>query len=266
MHITFPNLVRPKKAAKRLRALTADISLSKCQAAIAAACGYRDWHDLETCGVGEGSPLDQNLTLAELGDRCVFQAESIARILEVYYGDAKWALPQLHLSGDWSWDQYLMEALSRARSGLSIVSREEFARRPFAMSGLRWEEIENLKEEGPGSRRWDGAPDRVDGAFPFPSEARSYITKVVEDFETEDQVPVLQAAWRYSGDDHILIRLQYGYVEGNRIFESDPALLGPIRIDSLNWRPDPTTAIVPANLSPSYFADRPEIAALFSRR
>jgi hypothetical protein len=76
-------------------------------------------------------------------------------------------------------------------------------------------------------------------------------------------VPVLQAAWRFSGDYHISIRLQYGYVEENRIFESDPIRLEPIRVDSLNWRPDPTTAIVPAKLSPSYFAARPKIAALF---
>src|ERR1700730_4645254 len=77
MRIAFPNLVRPKKAAKHLHALTADISLSMCQAAIAAACGYRDWHDLETHGVGDGSLLDQNLPLAERGDRNVFQAERI---------------------------------------------------------------------------------------------------------------------------------------------------------------------------------------------
>jgi hypothetical protein len=263
MRITFPNGVRPKKAAKRLHALTAGILLSKCQAAIAAACGYRDWHDLETCGIGQASPLDQNLTFAELGDRSVFQAEAIARSLEIYYGDAKWALPQLHLSGDWSWDDYLVQALRRARSGLSVVSREELARRPFAMSGLRWEEMHKLKTEGPRSRRWDGAPDRVDGDFPFPSEARAYITEIVENFEKEDQVPVLQAAWRFSGDYHISIRLQYGYVEENRIFESDPIRLEPIRVDSLNWRPDPTTAIVPAKLSPSYFAARPKIAALF---
>jgi hypothetical protein len=266
MRIAFPNLVRPKKAAKHLHALTADISLSMCQAAIAAACGYRDWHDLETHGVGDGSLLDQNLPLAERGDRNVFQAERIARTLEIYYGDAKWALPRLRLSGDWSWDEYLVRALPRARSGISVVSREEFELRPsFAMTALSWEEIDKLKEEGPTSPRWDGSPDRLDGAFPFPSEARSYIIKVVENFETHDQAPVLQAAWRFHGHDHILIRLQYGYVEGNRIIESNPIMLTPIRIDSLNWRPDPMTAIVPAKLSPGYFADRPKIAALFAR-
>jgi hypothetical protein len=86
------------------------------------------------------------------------------------------------------------------------------------------------------------------------------------DFEAEDEVPVLQAAWRFDGEQHIIIRLQYGYVEGDRIIESDPIRLGPIRIDSLDWRPDPMTAIVPAKLSPGNFADRPRIAALFPLR
>lgn len=99
MRFTFPNLIRPKKAAKRLHDLTVDMPLSRCQAAIAVACGYRDWHDLETQGVGEASPLDQNLTLTELGGRSVFQAEQIARALNIYYGDAKWALPRFIYQG-----------------------------------------------------------------------------------------------------------------------------------------------------------------------
>jgi hypothetical protein len=49
------------------------------------------------------------------------------------------------------------------------------------------------------------------------------------------------------------------------MIESEPALLGPINIDSLTWQPDPMTAIVPAKLSPSYFSDRPKIAALLPR-
>jgi hypothetical protein len=263
MRITFLNLNRPKKAAKRLHALTAGISLSRCQAAVANACAYRDWHDLETQGLGEASALDQNLTLAERGERYVFQAERIARTLEIYYGDAKWALPRLHLSGDWSWDEYLILALPRARSGISVVSREDFAaRRGFPMTALTFEDMGKWKEEGLMSLRWEGAPDRLDGAFPFPKEARGYITKVVDDFEAEDDGPVLQAAWRFNDGQSILVRLQYGYVEGNRIIESDPILLGPIGIDSLDWRPDPMTAIVPAKLSPSYFSDRPQITAL----
>ena len=186
MRITFPNLARPKKAAKRLHALTAEISLAKCQEAIAAACGFRDWHDLEAHGIGEPSALDQDLSLAELGDRSVFQAERIANTLEIYYGEAKWALPRLRLSGDWKWDQYLVEALPRARSGISVISREEFARRPYGLSALSWSDMENLKEEGSQSMRLCGAPDRLDGAYPFPAEARSFITKIADDLEAEE--------------------------------------------------------------------------------
>jgi len=262
MRITFPNLARPKRAAKRLHALAAGIPLSLCQQAIATACGYRDWHDLESQGLGDASPLDQELSLAELGDRCVFQSEHIAETLMIYYGDAKWALPRLRLSGDWAWDEYLLKALPRARSGLLVPSRDEFATSPFLLNGFSFNDIISLKREGPQSRRWDGAPDRLHGAFPFPEEARAYITKVVTDFEAEEEVPVLQAAWRLVSDESIIITLQYGYIEQGRIVESDPSRFGPVPIDKLPWRPNPTMAIVPAKLSASHFADRPRVAAL----
>ena len=168
MRFTFSTLDRPKKAARRLHKLTTGIPLSRCQAAVAAACGYRDWHDLECNYRGAPTTADQDLSLADWGDRCVFQSQAIAKKLEVYYGDAKWALPMLRLTGDWKWDEYLAQALPRARSGVSIVPREEFERRPLAMAGFMAHELMQMKDEGPQSERWAGAPDRLDGAFPFP--------------------------------------------------------------------------------------------------
>ena len=76
---------------------------------------------------------------------------------------------------------------------------------------------------------------------------------------------MLQAAWRFDGQEHILVRLQYGYVQDGRIIESDPIRLGPVRIDNLSWNPDPTVAIVPTALSPSNFSSRPEIDAMLQR-
>jgi len=47
MRINFPNLTRPKKAAKHFsQVLSVPLALS--QNSIAKACGYRDWYDLET--------------------------------------------------------------------------------------------------------------------------------------------------------------------------------------------------------------------------
>jgi hypothetical protein len=61
-----------------------------------------------------------------------------------------------------------VRALPRARSGISIMTREEFARRPeFGMTSLSFGDVMKMKEEGPSARRWDGAPDRLDGRFPF---------------------------------------------------------------------------------------------------
>ena len=266
MRFTFSTLDRPKKAARRLHKLTEGIPLSRCQSAVAAACGYRDWHDLESHCLGTPNAADQDLSLAEWGDRCVFQSDAIAKNLEIYYGDAKWALPQLRLTGDWAWDEYLVQALPRARSGVSVVSREEFGRRPFAMAGFMLHELTQMKHEGPRSRRRAGAPDRLEGAFPFAEEARAYITKIVAEFEAEEGAPVLQAAWRFDGQEHILVRLEYGYVEEDRIIESDPIRLGPVRVDSLSWKPNSRVSIVPTSLSPSNFSGRPEIDAMLRRR
>lgn len=134
------------------------------------------------------------------------------------------------------------------------------------MAAFTFNDLLNMKDEGPGSHRWKGSPDRTSGSFPFPSDATPYLTKVVEGFETEDGVPVLQAAWRFGGDQKIYVCLGYGYVEGNRIIESETIRLGPIAIDSLNWKPDPETAIISIDRSPCNFASRPKIAAMFPSR
>ena len=74
---------------------------------------------------------------------------------------------------------------------------------------------------------------------------------------------MLHAAWRLTEDDSILIRLQYAYVENRSIIESDPIRIGPVRIATLKWHPDPNAPILPITLSPSNFIDRPKILKFF---
>ncbi len=54
MRIHFPNIDRPKTAAKLLSAAVADITLSKAQNALARAAGYRDWRELSRSPVAFG--------------------------------------------------------------------------------------------------------------------------------------------------------------------------------------------------------------------
>lgn len=46
MRIQFPDIGRPKKAAKFLSRAEAGSKLSQVQEALARELGYRDWHDL----------------------------------------------------------------------------------------------------------------------------------------------------------------------------------------------------------------------------
>lgn len=100
MRLYFPNLSRPKKAAKHLANLL-NCTLSQSQRSIAHACGYRDWHDLElNHSTSTASLLDQNLPPAEFIRRQVDLALSVADFLSVPDGDAQFALAQSHLCGD----------------------------------------------------------------------------------------------------------------------------------------------------------------------
>lgn len=48
MRLHFPNLSRPKQAAKHLVRSSDDLTLSSAQEALARGLGYRDWHELST--------------------------------------------------------------------------------------------------------------------------------------------------------------------------------------------------------------------------
>jgi hypothetical protein len=63
MRFHFPNLDRPKKAAKSIaRLLGGVLPLSRVQNGLATALGYRDWHELDLAHASRPpQPLDQDL-------------------------------------------------------------------------------------------------------------------------------------------------------------------------------------------------------------
>ncbi|MEC4593895.1 hypothetical protein VPG91_23045 [Nitrospirillum amazonense] len=90
MRFFFPNLTRPKKAAKHLTAAFPGVPLSKSQRAIAVACGYRDWHELEVShAAAESTLLDEHLPQSAFRERAVILARSIAATLNVHDGDVQ---------------------------------------------------------------------------------------------------------------------------------------------------------------------------------
>lgn len=101
MRYNFPNLTRPKKAAKRLSAAFPALQLAKTQTAIAVACGYRDWHEFEIShAAAEPSILDEHLSDDRFRERVVELSRSLAASLGMHDGDIQAVLPNLRLTGN----------------------------------------------------------------------------------------------------------------------------------------------------------------------
>lgn len=100
MRLYFPNLTRPKKAAKEM-ARVLGRTLSNCQFAVARACGYRDWHELERqVEPGRMTVLDQDLSASEYIDRQIALTLRLSDATGVDDGAAQFAILRSHLSGD----------------------------------------------------------------------------------------------------------------------------------------------------------------------
>lgn len=101
MRFHFPNLTRPKKAAKRLAAGFPERQLSSVQRAIAVACGYRDWHELENShAAAEPSILDEHLPEEAFRERAIALSRRLAASLNVHDGDVQSILPAMRLTGN----------------------------------------------------------------------------------------------------------------------------------------------------------------------
>lgn len=60
MRIHFPNMSRPKQAAKKIASKLEHVPLSKVQAVLAVSLGYQDWHELNTAHAKQlPTPLDE---------------------------------------------------------------------------------------------------------------------------------------------------------------------------------------------------------------
>lgn len=100
MQLHFPNTSRLKKAAKHIAARL-PVPLSSAQRAVARACGYQDWHNLEgQVSAGPACTLDQTLSPDLFVERQAYLILAIARDLSVADGDVQYALGEARLIGD----------------------------------------------------------------------------------------------------------------------------------------------------------------------
>ena len=90
MRFHFPNLDRPKKAAKRIaRLLGGAPPLSKVQNGLAVVLGYRDWHELDLAHASEPPPLDEDLPAEDFHRRIADLALKLAKAMDVSDSDAQ---------------------------------------------------------------------------------------------------------------------------------------------------------------------------------
>lgn len=127
MRVQFPNLTRPKKGAKILSHFL-NRPLSLCQSALARACGYKDWHELERqAELGCFTILDQDLSSDEYVLRQVDLVVYISRVLSVSDDDVQFAVARARITGDRK--STLVEQLAIRTGCLRSTSLPDLGRR-----------------------------------------------------------------------------------------------------------------------------------------
>lgn len=101
MRIPFPDLSRPKAAARLLSRISGDVKLASAQEAVARGTGYRDWHDL----AGSRAPDPYDFDLGEAKHVIL----TIADALDLPPGDVQYAVAKARLlsNAPWSLDDHL---------------------------------------------------------------------------------------------------------------------------------------------------------------
>lgn len=143
MRVNFPNLERPKKAARRLCSRFPNLKLHVAQKAVARSVGYTDWHELERSYAERlPTPLDQLWTEAAFRAQASSAVNELATVIETSDGEALFAFSTIRLTGDRVWTMEDHTALridlwrksnvfnSARRSPGSVVRMNERGRSP----------------------------------------------------------------------------------------------------------------------------------------
>jgi hypothetical protein len=101
MRIQFPDLTRPKQAAKNLARLSPGLQLSEVHEALARALGYRDWHELAS------APSSAAATASCETDTALSVIFGLADALGLPDGDVQYAASKARLLQDRSIDNQL---------------------------------------------------------------------------------------------------------------------------------------------------------------
>lgn len=105
MRIQFPDLVRPKQAAKNLVRLSPHLKLAAAHEALARVLRYRDWHELSISVCASTSPAPHDVDAED----ALHIVLGLAEALGLPYPDVQYAISKARLLRDtpWSMDDQL---------------------------------------------------------------------------------------------------------------------------------------------------------------
>jgi len=106
MRIHFPDLTRPKQAAKHLARAAAGPRLATVHEALARALGYRDWHELSITAQSNGPATPERVEI-EVALRIILE---LADVLGLPDADVQYAVSKARLLGTapWSTDEHMV--------------------------------------------------------------------------------------------------------------------------------------------------------------
>ena len=138
MRIQFPDLSRPKAAAKVLARLSPELKLSTAQEALAHALGYRDWHEL-SLSAGPDTPPQAVLDMRQITHLILSVSQSVG-LLD---GDVQYAISKTRLLCDAPsslaeqlrlratiWREHLLGSPARGKPGTVIKVKADGAITP----------------------------------------------------------------------------------------------------------------------------------------
>ncbi|MXO58892.1 hypothetical protein GRI89_04975 [Altererythrobacter salegens] len=112
MRLYFPDIERPKAAAKFLARLSPEVTLASAHEALACASGYRDWHELSASFHAPGP--DPTAFSTQVATELVL---ALALSLNLECGDVQYALSKARLLGaaPWGIDEQLAVHMAAIR-------------------------------------------------------------------------------------------------------------------------------------------------------
>jgi hypothetical protein len=255
MRVHFPNLQRPKAAAKALNRLVHNAPLALCQRAVACASGYADWHEIEQSHAARPpSALDQALPFPARAQRLADQRAALSDVLGLYDDDALYLAQKIRLTGDGTIDPALHHAVGDIEEG---HIPEEPQRDPDGHPSTRTMSLVDIVDREVNKphpewkhlyrARWPAAAGRARGFYPFPASKARVLREFVREWVPDHAhaihafigVPMHESEPHYG----ILAIAMAEMVGGGRWYLSLKHLTN-ISFDEIDWTPSPTDPII----------------------